>query len=411
MSDNLNLPDSCGSWSHTKSGLCYLNYFRYPEFRSGVERYTLVLVLVPVLVLAGCAGGLGAETGPSDSTTVSPDQVPGVTNGTLSNASALVEANRNAVTTHGAVLQLNQSSAQGTIDARLVVGANLSTFTISSTGSLSNGQFTTVDQWSNETTRFVRTSSDEETNYRVLGGHDNRLTILSSFSRLLSAGEFQVTNETSGDGNVVLTADSVSAASSSTGDFESFEGRLVVTESGQIQNLSVTVTQDDETVTYSYELRQTGVDSVPKPGWIDDVPPSASLQAELSVDVENGSYLTLEHTRGDVVPSGTTVRVESNGTTDTVSLDSSLSAGDTRYVYFAASSQELRVTADQPETSAVSPVTSPVSVRIVTEGGAVLHSGGMAWESANTSEYGSGSSSGSMETESTTGTAAASSSA
>ena len=395
---------------HTKSGLCYRTRFPYPGCRSGVERYTLVLILVPVLVLAGCAGGLGAETGPSDSTNVSPDQVPGVTNGTLSNASALVEANRNAVTTHGAVLQLNQSSAQGTIDARLVVGANLSTFTISSTGSLSNGQFTTVDQWSNETTRFVRTSSDEETNYRVLGGHDNRLTILSSFSRLLSAGEFQVTNETSGDGNVVLTADSVSAASSSTGDFESFEGRLVVTESGQIQNLSVTVTQDDETVTYSYELRQTGVDSVPKPGWIDDVPPSASLQAELSVDVENGSYLTLEHTRGDVVPSGTTVRVESNGTTDTVSLDSSLSAGDTRYIYFDASSQQLRVTADRPETSTVSPVTSPVSVRIVTEGGAVLHSGGMAWESASTSENGSGSSSGSMETESANGTAVASSS-
>lgn len=372
-----------------------------------MERYTVVLVLVSALVLAGCAGGLGAETGPSDSTHVSPDQVPGVTNGTLSNASALVEANRNAVTTRGAVLQVNRSSAQGTIDARLVVGANLSTYTISGTGSLSDGQFTTIDQWSNETTRFVRTSSDEKTNYRVLEGHNNRLTILSQVYRFLSAGDFEVANETSGDSNVVLTADSVSAASTSTGDVESFEGRLVVTESGRIQNLSVTATQDGETVTYSYELRQAGVDSVPEPDWIDDVPPGASVQAQLSIDVENNSYLTLKHIRGDVVPSATTVRVESNGTTDTVSLDGSLSAGDTRYVYFDASSQELRVTADRPETRTVSPVTSPASVRIVTEGGAVLHSGSMAWESTSESASGADSSSETMTTESANATAAA----
>ncbi len=311
------------------------------------------------------------------------------------------------MTTRGVVLQVNRSSAQGTIDARLVVGANLSTYTISGTGSLSDGQSTTIDQWSNETTRFVRTSSDEKTNYRVLEGHNNRLTILSQVYRFLSAGDFEVANETSGDSNVVLTADSVSAASTSTGDVESFEGRLVVTESGRIQNLSVTATQDGETVTYSYELRQAGVDSVPEPDWIDDVPPGASVQAQLSIDVENNSYLTLKHIRGDVVPSATTVRVESNGTTDTVSLDGSLSAGDTRYVYFDASSQELRVTADRPETRTVSPVTSPASVRIVTEGGAVLHSGSMAWESTSESASGADSSSETMTTESANATAAA----
>jgi hypothetical protein len=387
-----------------------------------VEQHKVVLALVSALVLAGCAGGLGAETGPSDSADVSPEQVPGVTNGTLSNASALVEANRNAVTTDGAILQVNQSSPQGTIDTRFVVGANLSTYTTSGTGSLSDGQFTTIDQWSNETTRFVRTSSDEKTNYRVLDGHNNRLTILSSVSRFLSAGDFEGANEPSDNGSVVLTADSVSEASTSAGDVESFDGRLVVTESGQIQDLSVTVTRDGETVTYTYELRQAGVDSVPKPDWVDDVPPGATVQAQLSVDVENDSYLSLTHSGGDVVPSATTVRVESNGTTDTVSLESSLSAGDTRYVYFDASSQELRVTADRPDQRTVSPVTSPVSVQIVTEGGAVLHTAGMAWESASgsgngadshsgstgASEHSSGSPSGSMTTESANATASSS---
>lgn len=374
-----------------------------------MEQHKLVLALVPALVLAGCLGGLGAETGPSDSTAGSADQVPGVTNGTLLNASALVEANWDAVTTDGAVLQVNQSSDRLTIRARLVVGADFSTYRLSGTGSTSDGQSTTVDQWSNETTRFVRTSSDGETNYRILDGHDGRPTLLSSVEDFLSAGEFEVADETSGDGNVVLTADSVSAGSTPVVDGESFDARLVVTESGRIQTLSVTATRDGDTVTYTYELGRAGVDGVPKPDWVDDVPPGATVQAQLSVDVENDSYLTLEHSGGDVVPSATTVRVESNGTTDTTSLGSSLSAGDTRYVYFEASSRELRVTAERPEQGAVSPVTSPASVQIVTEGGVVLHSSGMAWGSETAAGSGTDSHGGSMTTERANATAGSSS--
>jgi hypothetical protein len=374
-----------------------------------MDQQKVVLALIPALVLAGCIGGLSGETDPSESTEVSPEQVPGVTNGTLSNASALVEANQNAVTTNGAILQVNQSSDQMTIDARLVVGANFSTYSLSGTGSVTDGQSTTIDQWSNQTTQFVRTSSAGETDYRVLDEHDERLSFLTSVEEFLSTGNFEVANETSDDGNVVLTADSVSAANTSDVDAESFDGRLVVTEAGEIQNLSVTTTQDGKTMTYSYELLQAGVDSAPKPNWVDDVPPGATVQAQLSIGVENDSYLTLEHSGGDVVPSATTVRVESNGTTDTVSLDSSLSAGDTRYVYFDASSQQLQVSTDRPEQSTVSPVVSPVSVQIETEGGAVLYSGSMGWDSASASVGGAGDSGSSMSAESAKTTAPTSS--
>lgn len=369
-----------------------------------MKRHIVVLALVPALLLAGCIGGLGADTAPTDSTAVSPEEIPGVSNGTLSNASTLVEANLDAVTTNGAILQVNQSSAPMTIDARLAIGANFSSYSLSGTGT-SDTQSTTIDQWSNETTQFVRTAADGQTNYRVIDGHDDRLATLSSVEEFLAAGDFEVANETSPDGTVVLTADSASPSRSSIGEVESFDGRLVVDTSGQIQDLSVTATRDDETVTYRYELDQAGVESVPKPEWVNEVPPGASVQAQLSIDVENGSYLTLEHTEGDVVPSATTIRVESNGTTDTVGLDSSLSAGDTRYVYFDASAQELRVSADRPSQGIVSPVTSPVSVRIVTEGGAVLNSGSMSWGSASASESSAGSSSGSMSTESASATA------
>lgn len=355
-----------------------------------MKRHTVVLALVPALVLAGCLGAPGTATDPADSPDISPDQVPGVTNGTLSDTSALADANRQAVTTNGAIIQVNQSAKEMDIDARLVVGANVSTYSLSATGRLGTNQSTTIDQWSNETTQFVRTVSEQETKYRVLDGHDDRLSILSSVGEFLSAGEFAVANETAGDGQVVLTADNASETSTSMADSEAFDGRLVVSESGQIQTLAVTLTRAGESVSYRYELRQAGVQRVPKPDWLDDVPPSASVQAELSVHVANDSYLRLEHTRGDVVPSGTTVRVESNGTTDTATLDASLSAGETRYLYFDATSQHLRVTTDRPEQNAVSPVTSPVSVRIVTDGGAVLHSGSMGWGSESASEGGSG---------------------
>jgi len=370
-----------------------------------VTRLKVVLALVPILLLAGCIGGLGAETQPSDSTDSSPEQIPGVTNGTLANDSALVQANRKAVTTNGAIVQINQSSREMNIDARLVIGANLSTHSLSGSGVASPDEETSIDKWSNETTQFVRTSSGEQTNYRVLEGHDDRLTMLSSMETFLAAGNFEVANETTDDGMVVLTADSASPADTSMANLEQFEGRLVVNESGQIQDVTVTLTQDGDQVTYSYELQQVGVERVQKPDWVNDVPPGATLQTQLSVTVENNSYLVVEHSEGDVVPRGTTVQVKSNGTTDTVRLNSSLSAGDRRYLYFDTSSQDLQVTADRPDSSAVSPVTSPTSVEITTEGGVILHSGSMGWASESAGASDAGSSHDSNSEESADGTA------
>jgi hypothetical protein len=92
------------------------------------------------------------------------------------------------------------------------------------------------------------------------------------------------------------------------------------------------------------------------------------------------------------------VLFDENEATGTVALDSSLSAGDTRHLYIDVASQDLRVTADPPEQRTVSNVTSPVSVRVVTEGGLVLHSGSMAWGSEMSAETAADSSGGSSGT-------------
>lgn len=337
-------------------------------------------------------GVLSGEKEPADSPNVSTEQVPGVTNGTLTNASAPVEANRNAVTTQGAILQINESSAEMDIDARLVIGAGFATHRLTASGTVGDTQSTTIDQWSNETTQFVRTSAGGQTNYRVLNGPEERLTSLSAIEGFLSTGEFTVTNQTAGDGLIVLTADSASDADSSTPAPERFDGRLVVSESGQIHSLSVTLTRGGEQVSYEYRLRQAGVESVSKPDWVANVPAGATVQAQFAVDVENNSYLSLTHTEGDVVPGTATVRVDSNGTTGTVSLNSSLTAGDTRYLYFDGSTQDLRISTEPPEQDMISPVTSPVSVQIATDGGVVLHSSSMGWGSESVSAGSTGSS-------------------
>ena len=359
-----------------------------------MERHTAVLALVPALVLVGCLGG-PAATVPADSSDLSPDKVPGVTNGTLSNASALLDANRNTMRTDGAIVRVTHASGEMDIDASLAIGANFSTYALSGSGRVSENQSTSTDIWANETTLFVRTAGGDETNYRVLDRQDDGLSILATVGEFLSAGSFEVAEVDAGDGVIVLTADSASPTATSRADPDRFDGRLVVSEAGQIRNLSVSLTRAGERVSYSYELHQAGVETVPKPDWIADVPPGATVQAQLAVDVENDSYLTLKHSGGDVVPSATTVSVESNGTTNTVRLAESLSAGDTRYLYFDATSRALRVSTDKPGRRAVSPVTSPVSVRIVTDGGAVLHTGGLGWGSAMSSETGGDSHSGS----------------
>jgi hypothetical protein len=275
----------------------------------------------------------------------------------------------------------------------LIVEANTSRYTLSGTSSMSEAEPRTVEQWANETARFVRITSDNQTNYRVIERHQDLVDMVSRTEGFLSAGSFEVRNESSGNGTVVLAAEGLSADTDALSDVDSFEGRLIVTETGRIQRLSVTATEDGETMTYHYQLREESVESVSKPDWMADVPPGAAVQPQLSFDVADDSYLVLEHTGGDTVPSETAVTIESNETTDTARLDESLSAGETRYLYFSKPTGSLQLTAEQPAPDSVSPVTSPVSVRVVTDGGAVLHNGGFAWSSESTSaDHGNGAS-------------------
>jgi len=361
----------------------------------------LLLVLVSVTI-AGCSGvqspGTPTVTGtdaPTD-TTVSPNEIPGVSNGTLTNASALMTANGAAIVANGAAIHVTQTAPDS--ERRLVLTVADDGASVFSRTTSADGNESTVDYYINDTATYVRTDANGETNYRITEPTGRSLdTVTSSLETVLAAGEFTATNESTDSATVVLTADEFSGptVSSILDGATPQSARLVVTGDGGVQQLTLTGERDGETVTYTYERRQAAVDRVTAPDWLADVPPTADLQADLSTDVVNDSYLSIAHDGGDTVPRNTTLTFSANDSAGTVTFDAPLEPGDTRYAYFAAANGSLVLSADRPATDAVESVDPPASVTISTADGVTLLSVGMSWGSESVSAGSTGEAGGS----------------
>ena len=358
----------------------------------------LVLVVISSVLLAGCTGLQGtetptAETPTATTPTASPDgsetdTIAGISNGTLTNASALVAANGATVVENGARISIEQTRPEMDRDSMLTVGADGASelSTISTAGS---GQSETSDYYNNDSATYLRLQSDNETRYRIVEQGYNPLDgFNSSLETVLAGGTFTVANGSTDSETVVLTAEEFRPAENSgfLSDTTALNGRLVLDRNNQIQNLTITGQQDGRTVAYTYELRQSPVDHASAPAWIADVPPSASLQPELSTTVENDSYLRIENEGSDPVPRNATLSFSANNTAGTVTFASALESGDSRYAYFAAGDGALILTAEQPSSEVTAPIESPASITISTDDGVTLLSVGMGWGSESSSE-------------------------
>jgi len=197
-----------------------------------------------------------------------------------------------------------------------------------------------------------------------------------------------VSSESINSSTVVLTADEFSTVDHDGffSETRSLDGRLVLDQHGQVQNLTITGQRGDQLVSYNYELRQPAVDHASAPAWIADVPPSAYLHPELSMTVENDSYLRIQHDRGDAVPRNASLAFSANNTNGTVLFDSAFESGETRYAYFAASDGSLRLTTEQPLSNETTAIHSPASITITSTDGVTLHAVGMGWGSESSSE-------------------------
>lgn len=354
-----------------------------------MTRKSVVLVVLATVVLAGCAGtnGTGTPTPESpseDGSSVDVEEIPGVTNGTVTNATALVEANGATLVETGGRVSASQSTVERTSEILYTIGSGGS-YSFTTTRSEPSGDSLTVDYWSNETATYVRSQTEEGTRYRVIERAPSVLDQFnSSLETYLAAGTFTVTNESTDPTTVVLTADEFTVPDDDRlfGDATSLNGRLVLSQAGQVQNFTLTGQVDGETVSFRYELRQPIIERASQPGWVSEVPESASLQPELTVDVRNSSYLVVENSGGDRVPENATLQLGMNETSRTVAFDAALEPGDARYAYIAASDGTLQLSADQPASDATASLTSPVSLSITTDDGVSLYSGSFGWESA-----------------------------
>lgn len=360
-----------------------------------LRRVLLVAVLATV-VLAGCSGPTGPDaTEPTDdgSAGAASASVPGVTNGTLTNATALAAANQEQLLANGGTVTVDWDTPSTVATFELVAGPTFETYTLSGSP-YGAGPDSRVSIWSNESSRYVHTTDGTNESYRVAERRDETPNVLEGVVDYLAAGNFAVANgsateQAAGNGTVVLTADEYVGETGRRGLLENpsdFDARLVVDESGLIHELTVDATDAGETHAYTFTVTETGVESVPQPEWLDDVPSSATLRPELGVDVANESSLSISHEGGDDLPSGSVLSLSDNETSGEATFESSLAAGDTRYAYFDNETGELRIVAEQPEAATVDPLESPVSVTIESADGVTFHSSGMAWGSESASE-------------------------
>jgi hypothetical protein len=383
-----------------------------------MKRRLLTVCVLAAVVLAGCTGATGTQTPASDGetnatatetppaetgateteTSVDPAAVPGVDDGSLTNATALAAANRDIVVDRGGIVETVQNSATNRVESRLTLGAGLDTLRTERDIETEGGSTGTQDIWANDTV-YIRTIGENGPQYRTTERGAQEPTLTNGIlPRYLAAGAFTVAPDAAaGDGRVVLTADDVAQGYTGEGELaglSAFEGRLVVGADGLVQEFSMNATAEGGELSYRYDLVQAGVDRAPKPDWVAEVP-TATLGADLRVsqyEVEEDSYLLLRNDGSEAVPAGARVIVESGGgnVTGTATLAAPFGE-DPRYVFFA--DDELRVSTTQPGENA-QPLSSPVSVTVVSAEGQNLLSASLAWGSASAGESTAGGSGG-----------------
>lgn len=359
-----------------------------------MRRHVPTLAVALTLLLAGClsgAGSPGVGTATSEGPAVTPGQPPGVSDGRLTNASALAAANADRLGESGFVAVTNRSFGGGeTFDHRVVAAPEASTYALR--GSRTVGESSSgVRIWGNESVGVVRLGDGPGASYRTRPRGYDVVGDLVRLDQYLRAGEYTVANETD-DGKTVLVADTYAPVDGH-GPFAEaspFHSRLVTDGSGLVHELHLTATTPNGEISVSYSLERLGTERVDRPAWIADVPSDVFLHPELRTDVVNGSYLEVSNAGDDPLPAGSVVSVTTNGTTYEATVESALESGDRRYAYVTDDGTSLALSADRPEDGAMTPLTSPVSITISTESGTTVHSGGIGWGTATASESGGG---------------------
>lgn len=376
------------------------------------NRALLAVLCVALVLLAGCSGlGDGTATPEGDDTTTpnattvvdDPDAndtdanetddtgaiaelPPGVSEDGIDDANALLEAHESLLDEQGAVTVTNTTveAPRGSLTSNSTVtfGADGS-IDVRTTTSVGRGSFETL-QYTNGSVSVIRQITPQAEQQTAFTGSSQveQQAGLTGVQPILAAGEFSVAE--TGEGSVTLTvdglADDANEGTSTVGNLTELDGQLVVTDAGLIESLELTVTRavdgDETTSVVDYEVTETGVDSAPRRGWVDEV-----------LAEENIPQLTYERTDGAIaitnegdepIPRGSLISVyeadSDGGTTDqySVQLRNTLEPGETVYVYRTSpDSADGEQSVEERPDADTAPVDGEVRVVIQGQGGIV----------------------------------------
>lgn len=230
-----------------------------------------------LLTLSGCSflPGGSADGGAA----------PGVEDGELADAEALLDAHASTLTESGYShdLTVNQTARAGNDTVRtsqrqrMRVAAGASQYT----RQVIYGSRGRILAWGNETVEYQRIETGGATQYRRSDPESaTAMTGVNTLRPLLSA-PFEVVDTEEADGRTLVTLESTgepsheNAVPQNTTSVDSFDARLVVDGEGRVHELTAAAEYqvDGEAGSYefTYELTSTSDPGVERPDWVADI--------------------------------------------------------------------------------------------------------------------------------------------
>lgn len=379
-------------------------------------RFEIPILIVLVIVIAGCAGlsgptGRPTSPGAGDNTTTSPitnptptlpsgDLAPGLTSKGVENASKLVEAHTATLSERGFELDIQRrrvnENGSSEVTYRMTTTPGLERFRQNATG-VEPDSLTVRRSWLNASIKrmLVRIDADGETSYRIppvgpVGNQQARKYLLDRqvhsgwLVEILRAGDFEVSaDRENGEVGRYRLVDSDGAMVDAF-DFE--EIHATVDANGVVHSLKATGQfRNGDSFTFGYHLVRLGVASLDRPAWVDAAPDIVDTRPTVGFQNCTTAYLEVKNPGPDAIPSGSTVTVEFDSATYTADLENMLHPGEARAIYLTdTGSLEVTDLDDVPSNRSAMP--NEAEITITTDEGMVLSRGGIGFGCERASE-------------------------
>lgn len=354
------------------------------------NRAIAAVALAAVLVLAGC-GGTGAPG--ASGTTESPSEQtppPGVADGTLTDASALVDAHGDTLLDTGYAYSLSVVGSQPNRTANVTfrdyatVGPDLSTYQ-SQSRQTGTGPTTVTTIWSNGSVTLSRLQTESETRYSTAQDAQirSRVTGESVLEGYLRGGNYTVAGTEQRDSRTLtrLTADEyvkqTDESMPAPSNVSAFDATVLADGAGRIHSVNVSMRQQTPSGTLSldvnYTLRRVGSVAVARPDWVESALAEVTMM-DVNVTAVDGSTLRLDHESGDAVGNGSVALLNVNGSQYFARFESALAPGETAYLYVPAdATRQAAVVRERPTDATARSLDGPVQLLVGSPDGQNLY--------------------------------------